>query len=199
MLKDFGLTEVHEAGHAVVAWHSPTILAVDKVCTRVGPLTQLIIGVSGFTLTASICPGNDPIGSWDDIAINIASVAAIRLAYGCRQPFGGAAADIATAFSHAYWLTAMGFGRPSASPWIVDAGRIPPDRNLWVQINLNIPEQIRPLIDLAYMRAIQVIVTERRAMRLLCATLQGSGFVSGKDEIRRLLGPRPADRLRHIL
>ncbi|MEA3249202.1 MAG: hypothetical protein U9Q03_02490 [Patescibacteria group bacterium] len=175
-LGNYDESVIHEAAHAVAAWHSPTCLTVFWV--RVGEICETMV----FSP-----PNRRSCVLWDTMAFYLAGAAVVAAAKPGFKPTG-TQLDISTAINNAIRLTADRNESVPAHPW-TDYTEIPtPDiRKL---LPLIVAERQLPLMRIAWRRALAVVATRLHRTHKLCEALQRSGKLNTLDLIR-ILGRRP--------
>ncbi len=176
-LDRYGESVLHEAAHALVAWHSPTCIAVfgtsvrseDKCVTTVySPLTE------------------HPSVLWDDMAYNLASMVLLAQVMPGHRP-EGAQLDASTALFCATRLWAAPKTRHQPPPWTQFNDVPVPDIPAVMPLRV-LPEQL-PYLRIGWRRALTLMAAHAGRLRLLCGVLSRFGALNILD-LRLLLGRR---------
>lgn len=168
----------HEAGHAVVAWFSRTVIRVLDV--RLGPPRS---GVYGLTVSAQKL--DSPLAYWEAVAISMAGLAGER--FGLRSTaVSGAEGDVTTACVIAGKLVAIEDAFSSPFPVV----RAPADLPFTITIGEGTDPRIGGVITAGYAEAARMIKAHRAEYMRLVGELVCRRRVKEHAFIR-MFGDRP--------
>lgn len=177
-LARYGDSVVHEAAHAIVAWHSPTCIAVLRTSVR---------SEDACVTTAFVPLIRHPHVLWDEMAFNLASAAVVAEAFPDSRP-QGTEMDAATALRSASRLWARRETRHQPPPWTDYADIRTPDIAALLPLRV-LPEQL-PYLRVGWRQALAIVSSNLRRMRLLCGALATFGTLNAAD-LALILGRRP--------
>lgn len=173
------LVAIHEAGHAVVAWHSPCCEKVEFA--RLGGSRSDAAGMT----RAIFCLLRDPAELlWEEMVFVFGGIAAETMVAKKTRP-GGSRGDLARGRDAALLLAAS--PTPSA-PWV---DRRVPELDVAAMFKERPNARACRIMAIGYRRARYLVEFFEPQVRLLAAQIAKRGQVTG-DEMAPLLGPRLA-------
>lgn len=174
------LAAVHEAGHALCAWHHSQISVISRITidhqhTRPGQDGHVAYTRLGGDLNHKAL--------WDDIVTALGGIAAeVREFRKFRS--GPAEADLTSARLTAMKLVSMGWTTP---PW--SEPKIPDDFNLSKLFRGMRPDSdVARILDFAYARAKYLLEKDETRLQRLIGELMEKGTL-GATDVFRVLGP----------
>lgn len=182
-MEEFLRVTAHEAGHALVAWHS-------KVVDEVTCITDETIAVATwFVYTRKESLTTEEV--WEVPRLLMAGIAAERTCFGEFESFG-AISDFVRALEWAQEMILA--GTPSIERIRAEAPPIDAPNFALIYSDYCLTEAENEILRLSYIRAVECIVEHRKAFVCLwkkMAPRRGRRVLLNQREIASCFGPRP--------
>ncbi len=148
---------IHEAGHAVANWMSPTIFTVLHVSA--GDMLDFE-GHCTSMRPHPICEA----ALWEELVCGIAGMVACRMVWPDEKP-GGVTYDI-----EMFLNTAGRLSSNSEPPWLDESSSVMPDI-VWGEELWRAQDEYSEIADLCYRRAMMLLANNRRGFIRICHVL----------------------------
>jgi ATP-dependent Zn protease len=171
-------TAAHEAGHAILAWISPSVVRIKQVT-----IDAEDGGVVSFDRTEI----RNELHVWDSMAIGLAGIAGEGIAFGCVKA-SGCGSDLRRARSWAEELSAEGDAMASF-PW-KEADAAASTLDIGAMFAEPPSPAVAAVLNKAYRRSKAIVGLRRDKFDALRRLLLERRTLTS-DEVESVLGPRP--------
>ena len=172
----------HEAGHAIVAWHSSCVVNITKI-TIVPDRTSGYGGATCF----DVCNRLKPENLWERVAISLAGLAAEALVYD-DLGIGGSSSDLDRAGIIAENIADLPYDL-SRCPW-TDVEYASQRFDLTPLAHKSLTSTNRKILNICLQRAVMILEVHRQQLNALTAAIKSQDTLDS-ETIRAVLGERP--------